>query len=430
VNSGNNNSAAEQSSDLAVSSSLIPAFDPSSSLQVEKLYRAGEFIMSQGDIGDSAYFIQSGRVQISLTRSDGSKLLMGQRGAGSLIGEMAIVDDGPRSASVQAIEDCRLLEITKSDFTRALRNSSPIVGLVTRLILLRYRDVLQRSDIIRDFTGMATVLEQQERVHAEESRVLDLVRMANEFRVAAARQQLLLEYQPFIDMTTGAVIGFEALMRWQHPVRGKIGPDQFIPMAEDTGLIVDATRWAFKEACTALKRIQDRTGNRALFMSINFSATDFDEPDLFDYLISTLAETGVTAESVHLEITERLLLRKSEQVLRMLQQCRAQGMQVAIDDFGIAYSSLSYLHLYPVSILKIDYSFIKNMISDRTSMSLVKTILSLCSNMGFKSIAEGVETQDQVDLLLELECTVAQGYRFAKPMSEQALMKFLEQGHG
>ena len=276
--------------------------------------------MCQGDVGDSAYFIQSGRVQISLARPDGSKLLMGQRGAGSLIGEMAIVDDGPRSATVQAIEDCRLLEITKSDFTRALRNSSPIVGLVTRLILLRYRDVLQRSDIIRDFNGMAAVLEQQERVHAEESRVLDLVRMANEFRVAVARNQLLLEYQPFVDMSTGAVIGFEALMRWQHPVRGRIGPDQFIPMAEDTGLIVEATRWAFKEACTVLKRIQDKTGNRALFMSVNFSATDFDEPSLFEYLISTLDETGVAAESVHLEITERLLLRKSEQVLRVLQQ--------------------------------------------------------------------------------------------------------------
>src|SRR5690606_29062850 len=182
--------------------------------------------------------------------------------------------------------------------------------------------------------------------------------------------------------------------------RGRIGPDQFIPMAEDTGLIVEATRWAFKEACTVLKRIQDKTGNRALFMSVNFSATDFDEPSLFEYLISTLDETGVAAESVHLEITERLLLRKSEQVLRVLKQCREQGMQVAIDDFGIAYSSLSYLHHYPVSILKIDYSFIRNMISDRTSMSLVKTILSLCSNMGFKSIAEGVETQEQVDCLL------------------------------
>ena len=105
-------------------------------------------------------------------------------------------------------------------------------------------------------------------------------------------------------------------------------------------------------------------------------------------------------------------------------------MQVAIDDFGIAYSSLSYLHHYPVSILKIDYSFIRNMISDRTSMSLVKTILSLCSNMGFKSIAEGVETQEQVDCLLELQCNIAQGFKFAGPMSEQAVTSFLEQGHG
>lgn len=408
----------------------MPVFDPADSLQVEKLYRAGEFIMRQGDAGDSAYFIQSGRVQISLRRPDGSQLMMGERGAGSLIGEMAIVDDGPRSATVQAIEDCRLLEITKADFSRALRNSNPIVGLVTRLILLRYRDVLQRSENIRDYSGVTAVVEQQERVHAEESRVLDLVRMANEFRVAVARRQLLLEYQPFVNMRSGDIIGFEALMRWQHPVKGKMSPDLFIPMAEDTGLIVDATRWAFREACHTLRRLQDRTGNRTLYMSINFSALDFDEPSLLDNMMASLEESGVSPAAIHMEITERLLLRQSEHIRRLLQQCRDLGMQVSIDDFGTGYSSLSYLHHYPVSILKIDQSFVRSMIQDRGSMSLVKTIVSLSANMGFETIAEGVETRQQVDCLLDLQCTVAQGYCFARPMTESALIKFLEQRNG
>lgn len=160
--------------------SLIPAFDTEDTLQVEKVYRAGESIMRQGEPGDCAYFIQSGRVLINLTRADGSVLQMGNRGHGSLIGEMAIVDVGPRSATVHAVEDCRLLEISKQDFTRALRNSNPIVGLVTRLILLCYRDILQRSKNIRDFDALTTMLEQQEQVHAEESKVLGLVRMAQQ----------------------------------------------------------------------------------------------------------------------------------------------------------------------------------------------------------------------------------------------------------
>lgn len=411
-------------------SGLMPVFDVADPLQIEKLYRAGEFIMRQGEPGHSAYFIQSGRVVISLTRPDGSELEMGQRGAGSLIGEMAIVDDGPRSATVKAMEDCRLLEITKADFARALRNSNPIVGLVTRLILLRYRDVLQRSENIKDFSGATSALEQLERVHAEESRVLELVRMAKEFRVAVARQQLFLEYQPFINMNSGKVIGFEALMRWQHPSKGKMRPDLFIPMAEDTGLIIEATRWAFRESCCALKRMHHACGDFSLFISVNFSAIDFDDPAFADELMFILHEVGVAPELIHIEITERLLLRQSEQVKRVLLRCRELGMHISIDDFGTGYSSLSYLHQYPVSILKIDQSFVRNMMGDENSLGLVKTIISLSENMGFETIAEGVETLEQSRLLVGLRCHVAQGYYFARPMPEEAAIKLLEQIHG
>ena len=420
----------DQDNEPAGQSPLLPVFDVADPLQIEKLYRAGEYIMHQGDPGDSAYFIQSGRVMISLTRPDGSVLQMGQRGAGSLIGEMAIVDDGPRSASVRAVEDCRLLEISKADFTRALRNANPIVGLVTRLILLRYRDVLQRSENIKDFSGVTTVVEQLEKVHAEESRVLELVRMAKEFQVAVARHQLFLEYQPFVNMSTNKVIGFEALMRWQHPVKGKMQPDLFIPMAEDTGLIIEATRWAFRESCAALKRMQIASGDFSLFMSINFSALDFDDPAFPDEMMFILHESGVSPEYVHIEITERLLLRQSEQVKRVLLRCRQLGMHVSIDDFGTGYSSLSYLHQYPVSILKIDQSFVSNMMADANSLNLVKTIISLGENMGFETIAEGVETLEQSRLLLGLKCHVAQGYFYARPMREQTAIEFLEQSHG
>jgi diguanylate cyclase len=397
----------------------LPAMDPVEALQVEKLYRAGEVIMRQGDAGDCAYFIQSGRVLISLRREDGVDLEMGQRGAGNLIGEMAIVDDGPRSATVTAIEDCRLLEISKADFSKAVKNANPIVGLVTKLILMRYRDILQRSENLREFVGISTVLEQQERVYAEQSKVLEAVRMANEFKVAVARKQLYLEYQPFIELESGNILGFEALMRWQHPDTGPMRPDLFIPMAEDTGLIIEATRWAFREACNTLKRMIKLSGNDDLFISVNFSAQDFDDPSFLDEVLLILHETEIRPTQIHMEITERLLLRHSEMVRQTLLQCREQGIEIAIDDFGTGYSSLSYLHQYPVSTLKIDKSFVGNMTSDTGVLGLVKSILSLSDNMGLSIIAEGVETQEQVDMLKSLKCRVAQGYYFSRPLAEE-----------
>jgi diguanylate cyclase len=397
--------------------------------QAEKLFRAGEIIMRQGDAGDCAYFIKSGRVGITLRRDDGVELEMGQRGAGSVIGEMAIVDDGPRSATVRAIEDCQLLEISKADFSRAGRNTNPIVGLVTKLILMRYRDVLHRSEALREFADVRTVLEQQERFYAEESHVLEVVLLANEFKVAVAREELFLDYQPFMDVNSGDILGFEALMRWHHPEKGPMAPDLFIPMAEETGLIVDATRWALREACNALRRFIDLSGNESLFVSVNFSAQDFDDPGFLGGILSIVRETGLRPEQLHLEITERLLLHRSESVRQMLIECREKGMEIAIDDFGTGYSSLSYLHQYPVTTLKIDQSFISNMTTDKGALGLVKTILSLNENMGLSIIAEGVETQEQVDLLKSMKCQVAQGFYFSKPLSEEAAALMLRQKH-
>lgn len=422
------NSAGTASSpaDKAAASPVVPALDPVDALQVEKLYRAGEVIMRQDEPGDCAYFVQSGRVVIVRQRPDGTEIEVGRRGPGTLIGEMAIVDDGPRSATIRALEDCRLLEISKADFSRAVKNANPIVGLVTKLILMRYRDILQRSENVREFAGVTTMLEQQERFHAEESRVLDAVRMANEFKVAVGRKELFLEYQPFLEIDSGRIIGFEALMRWHHPVSGPMRPDLFIPMAEDTGLIIEATRWAFRESCKTLKRLITQTGDSSLFISVNFSAQDFDDPAFLDEMLFILHETGIHPSQIHLEITERLLLRQSEQVKKILLQCREHDMQIAIDDFGTGYSSLSYLHQYPVTTLKIDQSFVRNMTSDKGALGLVKSILSLSENMGLAIIAEGVETQQHVDMLKSLKCQVAQGFFFARPMPESEAAKMLQ----
>jgi EAL domain-containing protein (putative c-di-GMP-specific phosphodiesterase class I) len=391
--------------------------------QVEKFYRAGDIVMAQGELGHCAWYIHSGRVEIRVQTASGELLQVGTRGAGSIIGEMAILDDLPRSATVVALEDSTMLEISKEDFTRSVRSAPPIVRLITQVILARYRDVLGRSEMLTS-NGETKHLENQERAYAEQSNVVEAIRMANEFKVAISQRQLRLHYQPMIDLESGELIGFEALLRWQHPVRGLIPPDVFIPMAEDSGLIVEASRWVLQEACEALARI-DRVTGGGQFMSVNFSAPDFEQGNFTSWFESVLTEASTDPDRIHVEIIERVLIRQLGDARNALQRFRDIGVGVAIDDFGTGYSSLSYLHQYPINMLKIDQSFIRQMCEDEMSMRLVKSVLSLSQNLGMKTIAEGVETARQDEVLRELGCDIAQGFYYARPMDESALMEYL-----
>lgn len=395
-------------------------------LKAEKVFKAGEVIMTQGDVGSCAYFIQEGRVGIVVEKSDGQLLHMGTRGPGSIIGEMAIVDNQPRSATIRSLENCTLLEITKDDFARSVRGANPIVRLIAQVILMRYRDILRRSQTLLSDSSDSPSPEDLEREYAEQINVVEAIKMANEFKVAIASNQLILNYQPIVSMSSGRVLGFEALMRWQHPERGLIPPDVFIPMAEDSGLIIEASRWAVRHVCQMLARLDRiRPDLSHLYVSVNFSATDFDEDSFLENLQDILGETGTDASRIHIEITERLLLKQPKNVKETLDSCRDRGMGIIIDDFGTGYSSLSYLHQYPIDTLKIDQSFIRKMQHDTMVKGLVKSILSLSDNMNIKIIAEGVEELEEVRLLQELNCDMAQGYFFSRPIAEEFLPELL-----
>ncbi len=397
-------------------------------LKAEKFFKAGEVIMAQGDAGTCAYFIQEGRVGIVFEKDDGKVLDMGTRGPGSIIGEMAIVDNQPRSATIRSLENCRLLEITKDDFARSVRGANPIVRLIAQVILMRYRDILRRSQMLSSDATGAQSPELQEKEYAEQINVVQAIKMANEFKVAIATGQLRLHYQPIISIGSGRILGFEALMRWQHPERGLIPPDLFIPMAEDSGLIIEASRWAVREVCQLIKRLDNlRPDLDSVYFSVNMSATDFDEQGFLESFNGILDETGTSASRLNLEITERLLLKQPKNVKQTLDRCRELGIGVVIDDFGIGYSSLSYLHQYPIDTLKIDKSFIHMMRRDAKVLGLVKSILSLRDNLAIRIIAEGVEEAEEAALLASLDCDVAQGYYFSRPVAEEHLYSLLAQ---
>ncbi len=386
-------------------------------------YKNGDIILKQGDLGDCAFIIESGRVEIILTKNDGSQQSLGTRGAGAMIGEMALIDKAPRTATIKAIEDCQLLEITQSDFSQRLENADPILKMTIQVILARHRDMLARNGVMssQDSYQLAELVEQE---YAQSISAMETIKIDNDFRKALKNGKVELHYQPIINFQTHRIAGFEALMRWTHPELGFVSPAQFIPVIEDSGFIVEASKWALKKSLEDLQHIENHTGHNDYFMSVNFSSHDFASGDFVDSVCEALSATDIKPQNLHLEITERLLMGQSNQAKDTLDMCHKAGMGISIDDFGTGYSSLSYLHHFPIDTLKIDQSFIREMLSDQNVMALVQSMISLSQSLGLKTIAEGVETLKEAQKLKSLGCDMAQGYYFAKPMPKDDMITF------
>ncbi|HTV13888.1 MAG TPA: EAL domain-containing protein [Acidobacteriaceae bacterium] len=396
---------------------------------IRKHFRQGEILIREGDPGDCAYVLESGNVEIVVER-DGQTIQLGTRGPGSLLGEMAMIDDKPRTATVRALDDCEALEITRDDFARRVATADPVVKMVMRVITTRYRDMIARTDAMK-FIGATPAAEATEHAHASHEVALSSIKIHNELKAALERNEVLLYYQPIIDVQNMKIAGFEALMRWKHPERGMISPGVFIPVAEEGGLIVDLSRFALSTSCDAALQFRaaaskDLTGPDPIFVGVNFSVTDFAEGGFFDHLQTTLAAKKVDPIQIHLEITESLLMAAPEAAKAELDRCRAIGLNVSIDDFGSGYSSLSYLHFFPIDTLKIDQSFIRSMGRHPASVVLVQSIIALAHNLGMKVIAEGVESAQDAALLRDFGCDYTQGYFFSKPLPYEAALNFVQ----
>ena len=252
-------------------------------------------------------------------------------------------------------------------------------------------------------------------------------RLSSELRRALERDEFRLFYQPKIDLRDGRTRGAEALLRWQHPERGLIAPAQFIPVLEETGLIVPVGQWAVRRACEDLKA-WSASGVAPISVAVNLSARQFRQPDLDVRIKSIIHAAGIEPALIELEITESQLMHDPEHAIRMLTNLRATGMSIAIDDFGTGYSSLAYLTRFPLAALKIDRSFVKDVLSDRADATIVRTIIDMAKQLGLKVVAEGVETTEQATFLREVGCEQAQGYLFAKPMPADELITFLRAG--
>ena len=256
--------------------------------------------------------------------------------------------------------------------------------------------------------------------------VMARLQLETDMRRALERHEFRNVYQPIVALESGRIVGFEALMRWQHPTRGMIGPEEFIFVAEETGLIRDLGWWSLREACRQMSTW--RTRSKAyldLTMSVNVSAKQLLQPHLVDEMSKLLRETALPPEALKLEITESAVMADPAAAAEMLQQIKSLGVRLAIDDFGTGYSSLSYLHRFPLDTLKIDRSFISGAADGSDGMEIARTIMPMAKNLRLDVVAEGVETIEQVGLLRRLQCKYAQGYYFSKPLAPEEVPPLL-----
>lgn len=258
------------------------------------------------------------------------------------------------------------------------------------------------------------------------SRNLESIKMENALYKALDQEEMVIYYQPQIDSRTNAVIGVEALLRWNHPERGMVSPGEFIPLAEETGLIVPIGKWVLINACKQLKEWQAE-GHMEMSVSVNLSGRQFDEDGLVSMVEGILKDLELAPEFLHIELTENQIIKNTEVTIEKMKQLKELGIKISIDDFGTGYSSLGYLKNFPIETLKIDRSFIKDIVEDDDNAAITNTIINLSQNLNLNVIAEGVETREQRDFLMSKQCYIMQGFYFSKPIPAAELkMNFLD----
>lgn len=258
------------------------------------------------------------------------------------------------------------------------------------------------------------------------SRAVELLRLENDLRQAIEKGEIVPHFQPIVLLPSGFISGFEALARWQHPERKLVSPADFIPLAEETGLIVPLGMQIFKESCRQLRLWQQMFPRKTpLTMSINLSGRQFAQKDLVEEIGKLIRDAEIEPDSIRIEVTESVVMDNAVSAIDILKKLKSIGVQLSIDDFGTGYSSLSYLHRFPFDILKIDRSFVSRMAHDKDSRSIVETIIALAGKLDKRVVAEGVETERDKEILSDLACQYAQGYLFSKPLDSSGAEEFL-----
>ena len=373
---------------------------------------SNQVVFHTGDHGDAAYVIESGCVEVLIGPGDAARRVAVLT-EGAMFGEVALLDRQARTATVRTLTPTRLVRIERTHVEELLGRADPVIQYLLRLMLERFRN---SSGTPGDAGPSATAVSDKAELHTQAVRTLSL---AHDLAQAISADQLLLHYQPIILLQDNAPVGFEALVRWQHPQLGLISPDEFIPLAEKTGLVHRIGEWVLQRAAAdwpALRACCRADGGQRPFMSVNLSAPELCAPGIVQRIEALLAQQQMPAEELRIELTETVIVSSLEAVSAAIHALRALGVGIALDDFGTGYAGLGYLQTLPFSCLKIDKTFVLQMHDSERSFHIVKSALELSRQLGLSTVAEGIEDQAGADALRAMGCTYAQGYWFARPM--------------
>ena len=374
-------------------------------------------------VGDNLLNAFAGRIQGSLRELDTLARLGGD--------EFVILLEDIEDEDYASIVAERLRQALKRPF---LVNGKEVFAPASFGVVLNTKDYDRPEDIIRD--ADAAMYHAKEKGRAQfkvfdkklHEKALHLLQRETDLRKAIHRKEFVTHYQPIVSLKTRSVVGFEALIRWNHPQLGLIYPGSFISIAEETGLIIPITRLVLQEACSDLKSWQNQIQHlQKLTMNINISSKHFLLPSLLDDIKEILGNTDLPPDHLKLEITETALMEDVEETVRHVNRMRDYGLQIVIDDFGTGYSSLSYLQRLPIDTLKVDQSFVARIQNTPDgNRNIVEAIISLAHRLDMIVVAEGVENQEQLTILLNMKCQFGQGYLFSKPMAKKDVDKLID----
>lgn len=405
------------------------------------VFPKGTILFRKGESRQCAYLIDKGEVNIYGHDDGEDEELLCSLGEGEIFGEMALVEDAPRTATAITATETEIFIIPRDSLNERVRGLDPIVSLLMSLLIERYRVTrihLPESVKMDKAGGFSEKISRYEKLPKDVLRI----RSAAE-AMGVARKELSMEQdirrgleqrefspvlQPILKLPECRIVGFEALIRWDHPERGLVMPDDFIPVAERTNVVQHLDRLMLEKACEVLPELEKTAGpGNDLFISVNLSGINFGSIDVVRTVRDTLERTNTAPHKIKMEITESALISEPDQAESVLQGLRDLGVTVALDDFGTGYSSLGYLHRFPIDTIKIDRSFVARLHDGEKSIDIVAAIAGLAKTFKMSIVAEGIEQEEDVKVLNDLHCDFGQGYYFSKPLPLDAAHEFIRE---
>jgi len=383
-----------------------------------EVFSGGQVIFKSGDAGDCAYLIEEGVVEILVVKQ-GDDHRIRLIGKGELFGEVSLIDYEPRTATVRAIERTVLVPIPRKLMEQLLEKSDPVLRHLLLVILERFR---HRNDGSVQEISATVPPEQSKRRGIVKGEATQKLSLAHGMKRALTHEEFQLYYQPICNLADGCVAGFEALIRWHHPTDGPLQPDDFLWIAEQTGLIHEICLWTLERACRDWHTLRKFSDYKTPFVSVNLSPSQLSNEMLVEDVKNIMAAQNMNPAELKLELTEKVIVDQPEVATKILQNLIDLGCSLALDDYGAGHSGLRHLQRYPLGTIKIDCAFVEPILSSAQSLEIVRSSVALGHSLGMSVVAEGVESEGVRAKLLEMKCDFGQGWYFGRPATLQELV--------